>query len=130
MILLRKALRDIRAMGARALLLVLVIGAGVGMAAGIGLALGDVRATRDAFYRDQALADLDVRLQRPIPAGVLAARARDAGARDAGATLAETRLVLDGTASRLHGALNYLPPAEYEATHYPDPTPAMQRVAT
>jgi hypothetical protein len=44
MILLRKALRDIRAMGARALLLVLVIRAGVGMAAGIGLALGDVRA--------------------------------------------------------------------------------------
>ena len=95
MILLRKALRDIRAMGARAVLLILVIGAGVGMAAGIGLALGDVRATRDAFYRDQALADLDVRLQRPIQASVLAARAHAAGA-----TLAETRLVLDGTASR------------------------------
>lgn len=95
MILLRKALHDVRAMGARALLLVLVIGAGIGMAAGIGLALRDVRATRDAFYRDQALADLDVRLQRPIPANVLAARAQAAGA-----TLAETRLVLDGTASR------------------------------
>ena len=48
MILLRKALRDVRAMGARAVLLVLVIGAGIGMAAGIGLALRDVRATRDA----------------------------------------------------------------------------------
>lgn len=97
MILLRKALRDVKAMGTRAVLLVLVIGAGVGMAGGIGLALRDVRATRDAFYRDQALADLDVRLQRPIPASVLDARARDAGA-----TLAETRLVFDGTA--LHGA--------------------------
>jgi putative ABC transport system permease protein len=97
MILLRKALRDVKAMGTRALLLVLVIGAGVGMAAGIGLALRDVRATRDAFYQNQALADLDVRLQQPIPTAVLAARARAAGA-----TLAETRLVLDGTAS--HGA--------------------------
>ncbi len=95
LLLLRKALRDVAAMGARALLLVLVIGAGVGMAAGIGLALGDVRATRDAFYHDQALADLDVRLQRPIQASVLAARAQAAGA-----TLAETRLVLDGIASR------------------------------
>ena len=95
MILLRKALRDVRAMGVRAVLLVLVIGAGVGVGAGIGLALGDVRATRDAFYRDQALADLDVRLRQPIPAGELTARARAAGA-----TLAETRLVLDGTASR------------------------------
>jgi putative ABC transport system permease protein len=41
------------------------------------------------------LADLDVRLQRPIQASVLAARARATGA-----TLAETRLVLDGTAAR------------------------------
>jgi putative transposase len=31
---------------------------------------------------------------------------------------------------RLHGALDYLPPAEYEATHDPDPTPAMEDAAT
>jgi putative transposase len=31
---------------------------------------------------------------------------------------------------RLHGALDYLPPVEYEATYYPDPTPALQDAAT
>jgi putative transposase len=31
---------------------------------------------------------------------------------------------------RLHGALNYLPPVEYEATHQADPTPALQDAAT
>ncbi|MFZ0834939.1 MAG: hypothetical protein WAM92_18070, partial [Mycobacterium sp.] len=78
--LLRKALRDVAAMGARALLLVLVIGAGVGTAGGIGLALRDVQASRDAFYQDQALADLDVRLSRTVPAAVLTERARTASA--------------------------------------------------
>lgn len=95
MILLRKAWRDVRAMGTRAVLLVLVIGAGAGMAGGIGLALKDVQATRDAFYARQHLADLDIRLRQVIPASALAARARDSGA-----SLAETRLVFDGTASR------------------------------
>jgi putative transposase len=31
---------------------------------------------------------------------------------------------------RLHGALDHVPPAEYEATHYPDPTPALEGAAT
>jgi putative transposase len=31
---------------------------------------------------------------------------------------------------RLHGALDYRPPAEYEATHDPDPTPALDDAAT
>jgi putative transposase len=31
---------------------------------------------------------------------------------------------------RLHGALDYLPPAEYEATHDPDLTPALEDAAT
>lgn len=94
MILLRKALRDVLAMGTRAVLLVLVIGAGIGMAGGIKLALQDVQATRDAFYQRQGLADLDVRLARAVPSNVLLTRARQAGA-----TLAETRIVYDGTAS-------------------------------
>jgi len=96
MILLRKAIRDVTAMGVRALLLILVIGAGVGTAGGIGLALTDVRASRDVFYRDQALADLDVRLSRTVPTGVLTARAHAASA-----TVAETRIIADGFAS--HG---------------------------
>ncbi len=89
----RKAGRDLRAMGLRAVLIVLVIGAGPGTAAGISLALHDVKQTRDDFYSRYALADLDLRLRQPLPEGQLQARARAVGARRA-----ETRLVLDGTA--------------------------------
>ncbi len=89
----RKAVRDVRAMGVRAALIVVVIGAGAGTAAGISLALHDVERTRDAFYADQRLADLDVRLARPLPPGPLLARARQVRARPA-----ETRLVLSGRA--------------------------------
>lgn len=92
MLLARKAFRDVRAMGVRAILLALVIGAGVGTATGIRLALDDVRATRDAFYRDYALADLDVRLRAPVAGATLLDRARSAGA-----TRAETRLIVPGT---------------------------------
>jgi putative ABC transport system permease protein len=89
----RKAWRDVRAMRARAILLVLVIGVGIGTAAGIALALHDVQATRDAFYRGYALPDLDARLTGPVSASALLARAQAAGA-----TRAAVRLILDGTA--------------------------------
>jgi putative ABC transport system permease protein len=77
----------------RAVLLMLVIGVGIGTAAGIALAFRDVQATRDAFYGGYGLPDLDVRLTQPLPASALLARARDAGA-----TRSAVRLVLDGTA--------------------------------
>ncbi len=89
----RKAYRDLRAMGLRAVLIVIVIGAGPGTAAGIALAMHDVEATRDDFYSRYALADLDLRLRGPLPAGQLRRRAESAGARRA-----ETRLILDGAA--------------------------------
>jgi len=89
----RKAWRDVRAMRSRAVLLLLVIGAGIGTAAGIALALHDVRATRDGFYRDYRLADLDIRLSAAVPAGELFARASAARA-----TRATARLILDGGA--------------------------------
>jgi putative ABC transport system permease protein len=87
----RKAWRDVRAMRLRAILLMLVIGVGIGTAAGIALAFRDVQVTRDAFYRDYGLPDLDVRLSRPVPAGALLARARAAAA-----TRSAVQLVLDG----------------------------------
>ncbi len=93
MIFWRKAVRDLRAMGVRAVLVVVVVGIGPGTAAGIALALHDVKATRTDFYRRYALADVDLRLTRPLPAAALLARARAAGA-----TVAETRLIVDGTA--------------------------------
>lgn len=94
----RKARRDVREMGMRAILLMLVIGIGIGTAAGIALAFRDVQATRDAFYRDYALPDLDVRLMEPLPASSLLARAHAAGA-----TRAAARLILDGTAQLASG---------------------------
>ncbi len=93
--LARKAIRDLRAMGLRAVLIVAVIGAGPGTAAGISLALHDVGQTRDAFYARYALAGLDLRLRRPLTQQLLLARARGAGA-----TRAELRLILDGAASQ------------------------------
>ncbi len=93
MIFARKAWRDLRVMGLRALLVVIVIGAGSGVAAGVSLALDNVRATRDAFYRDYGLADLDVRLTKAVPPGELTSHAADAGATDS-----EARLILDGSA--------------------------------
>jgi putative ABC transport system permease protein len=72
--LLRKAIRDLRAMGARALLIVVVIGAGTGTGAGISLALHDVERTRDDFYADYRLADVDARMLRPLPPQRLLAR--------------------------------------------------------
>ena len=93
----RKAYRDLRAMGLRAVLIVVVIGAGPGTAAGIALAMHDVEATRDGFYSRYALAGLDLRLRAPLPAAQLSRRAEDAGARRA-----EARLILDGAA--LHGS--------------------------
>ncbi len=92
----RKAYRDLRAMGLRAVLIVIVIGAGPGTAAGIALAMHGVEATRDGFYSRYALADLDVRLRAPLPTWQLRRRAEDAGA-----GRVETRLILDGAA--LHG---------------------------
>ncbi len=89
----RKARRDLRAMGLRAVLIVAVIGAGPGTAAGISLALHDVQETRDGFYSRYALAGLDLRLRHPVAAGALLGRARAAGAERA-----ETRLILDGAA--------------------------------
>jgi len=91
--LLRKAVRDLRAMGVRALLIVVVIGTGVGASAGISLALHDVERTRDSFYAQRQLADLDVRLQRPLSPRTLRRRAQLAAARPS-----ETRLILSGTA--------------------------------
>ena len=95
----RKALRDLRAMGVRAALIVLVIGTGTGAAAGISLALHDVQRSRDAFYAEHRLADLDLRLRAPLAPRPLLARARQVAARPA-----ETRLVLSGAALPRGGA--------------------------
>jgi len=95
----RKAHRDLRAMGLRAVLIVAVIGVGPGTAAGTSLALHDVEQTRDAFYDRYALADLDLRLRRPLPTAELLRRA---GAVDA--RRAEARLILDGSARHDRGA--------------------------
>lgn len=92
----RKAHRDLRAMGLRAILIVAVIGAGAGTAAGISLALHDVKQTRESFYSHYSLADLDLLLRRPLAPKPLLSRAQADRTRRA-----EARLILNGTA--LHG---------------------------
>ena len=114
----RKALRDVRAMGWRAPMLILVIGLGPGMAVAIGLALHDVRDTRDGFYRDHGLAEIDLRLARPVPANTLLARARNAAA-----TRVAARLVLDGAAALSSGRRT---PAEVVGM---DPATRLNRLA-
>jgi putative ABC transport system permease protein len=91
--LILKAFRDLRALGAGALLIIAVIAAGAGTTTGIHQALRDVETTRDNFFADYALADLDVRLARPVSLGELSGAT--AGLQ---ASHVETRLVVDGIA--------------------------------
>jgi putative ABC transport system permease protein len=95
----RKALRDLRAMGVRAFLIVVVIGTGSGAAAAISLALHEVQLSRDAFYAKQRLAGLDLRLRGSLAPRPLLRRAWRVGARPA-----ETRLILSGEAQLPGGA--------------------------
>lgn len=78
-------------MGLRAAMIVAVVGVGPGAAAGIALGMHQVQATRSHFYHRHALADLDVRLRRALPADRLLSHATAAGA-----SVAETRTVVGG----------------------------------
>jgi putative ABC transport system permease protein len=92
--LLLKALRDVRALGVGALLIIAIIATGSGTTAGIAQALHDVQTTRDQFYTNYALADLDVRLAAPVPLSELT------GANvGVDATRLEARLIVSGVAA-------------------------------
>lgn len=96
--LLLKAFRDVRALGAGALLMIAVIATGAGTATGVSQALRDVQTTRDSFFADYALADLDIRLSQPEPLQAVTAAAADLAASDS-----EARLIVDGTADLGNG---------------------------
>ncbi len=97
--LLRKAVRDLRALGVGALLIIAVIATGSGTTAGISQALHDVQTTRDSFFTDYALADYDVQLANPVPTAELA---RATAGIDASSRI-EARLIVDGTADLGNG---------------------------
>jgi len=88
----------------RALLVLAVIGFGAGAAAGIWVGLANVRETRDAFYRDHALADVEVILSTPVPEASIPAIPS--------ADHLEGRLVVDGLIpdDRLPARLIGMPP--------------------
>jgi len=92
--LILKAFRDLRALGIGALLIIAVIATGAGTTAGIAQALHDVETTRDNFFTDYALADLDIRLTDPVPLTELTDSAIGMEA-----TRSEARLIVSGTAS-------------------------------
>ncbi len=89
--ILRRAARDLRQLGARAILVMLAVALAAGTGAGALLALDNVTAARESFYRRYRLADLEMSLKQPVPATQLLERARRSGA-----THASVRLIVPG----------------------------------
>jgi putative ABC transport system permease protein len=89
---LRRAFRDLRALGIRAVLVVIAIAAAAGTGGGASLTHANVKGALDSFYSDYHLAGVEMSLKALRPRSELMARARQAGA-----TRASTRLGLPGT---------------------------------
>jgi len=91
-VILRRAGRDLRALGPRAVLLVLAIAMAAGTGGGASLTFTNVQGALDSYYAKYHLADVEMSLRELSPRSELLARAQRAGA-----TRASTRLVLTGT---------------------------------
>ncbi|MGN6255300.1 MAG: hypothetical protein ACTHO8_10035, partial [Solirubrobacterales bacterium] len=89
--ILRRAARDLRALGPRAILLVLAIAMAAGTGGGASLTFTNVQGALDSYYSKYHLADVEMSLWNLRPRSELLARAKRAGA-----TRASTRLVFPG----------------------------------
>ncbi|MGN6664382.1 MAG: ABC transporter permease [Solirubrobacterales bacterium] len=89
--ILRRAARDLRALGPRAVLLVLAIAMAAGTGGGASLTFTNVQGALDSYYSKYHLADVEMSLWNLRPRSELLARAKRAGA-----TRASTRLVFPG----------------------------------
>lgn len=89
---LRRAGRDLRQMGARAILVVLAIALAAGTGSGASLTSDNVEEALHSFYSKYHLADVEMTLRKLGSQADLMAHARRAGA-----TRASTRLVFPGT---------------------------------
>jgi putative ABC transport system permease protein len=90
--ILRRAFRDLRALGMRGVLVVLAIAAAAGTGGGASLAYDNVEGALNSFYSDYHLAGIELSLRSLRPRSELMTLARRAGA-----SRASTRLVLPGT---------------------------------
>jgi putative ABC transport system permease protein len=88
----RRSARELRNLGARAVLIVLAIAIAAGTGGGASLASTNVEGALDSFYSNYHLPGLEMSLKELRPRAELMARARRAGA-----TRASTRLVVPGT---------------------------------
>jgi putative ABC transport system permease protein len=96
----RRALRDVRALRFRAVLLIVTVAAAAGTGAGCMLAKSNVRGARDDFFNHYHLAALDVRLRMPLPTAQVLKTARDVHPKRR-----EVRLVVPGVLHTHSGPL-------------------------
>lgn len=90
--ILRRAVRDLRALGIRAVLVVLAIAMAAGTGGGASLTFTNVQGALNSFYSKYHLAGVEMSLKTLRPKSELLARARRAGA-----TRASTRLIVPGS---------------------------------
>lgn len=88
----RRAARDLRALGIRAVLVVVAIAMAAGTGGGASLTHANVQGALDSFYSKYHLADVEMSLKTQRPAAPLLARARQAGA-----TRSSVRLIVPGS---------------------------------
>lgn len=88
----RRAARDLRALGPRAVLVVLATAMAAGTGGGAALTHANVQGALDAFYSKYHLADVEMSLKTLRPGGPLLARAKQAGA-----TRSSVRLIVPGS---------------------------------
>lgn len=90
--ILRRAGRDLRALGIRAVLVVLAIAMAAGTGGGASLTFANVQGALNSFYSKYHLAGVEMSLKSLRPKSELLARAKRAGA-----TRVSTRLIVPGT---------------------------------
>jgi putative ABC transport system permease protein len=91
-VILRRAVRDLKALGMRAVLVVLAIAMAAGTGGGASLTSTNVQGALDSFYSKYHLADIEMSLKKLQPQSALLARARRAGA-----TRSSVRLLVPGS---------------------------------
>lgn len=89
---LRRTARDLRALGVRAVLVVLAVAMAAGTGGGASLTFANVQGALNSFYSKYHLADIEMSLKTLRPRSELLARAKRAGA-----TSASTRLIVPGS---------------------------------
>jgi putative ABC transport system permease protein len=91
-VIFRRAARDLRVLGLRAVLVVVAIAMAAGTGGGASLTFANVQSALNAFYSKYHLADVEISLKSLRPQAALLARAKQAGA-----TRSSVRLIVPGS---------------------------------